>query len=141
MDKVLGQDYDGLRRDQFLRDNCDSVEKLGYMKRFTPDEITERKNILAERSIEINDISIEAKEKAKEFKELLKPILEEKKQLLKDIKEKAEWTQEDCFKFIDHADGMVGYYNGEGVLVESRLMRPDESQLTITKMLKTGTEY
>lgn len=32
MDKVLGQEYEGKARIDFLRDNCDAVEDLGYTK-------------------------------------------------------------------------------------------------------------
>ena len=109
------------------------------MRRFTPEEIQEKKNLLAEKSIVINDISTEAKETSKGFKEQLKPLIEEKSAVLKDLKTKSEFVNEECFKFIDHTEGMVGFYNGEGVLVESRQIRPEESQLTIFRELKNGT--
>lgn len=62
MDKFLGQDIPEKDRWQFLQDNADSVEKIGYTHRFTPEELAQKRESLAETSIKINDIEIEKKE-------------------------------------------------------------------------------
>lgn len=59
MDKFLGQDIPEQERWQFLQDNADAVEKIGYTHRFTPEELAQKKETLAEVSITINDIEIE----------------------------------------------------------------------------------
>ena len=133
----MGQEYSATQRVLFLKDNCEKIDEIGYMKQFSPEEIAEKKDKLAEVSIEINDIEEEKKEVLKGFKESLTPLTEHKTTLLGHIKKKAEFVTEECFKFVDHTDRMVGYYNSEGVLVEARPMRPDESQLTMK--LLTGT--
>lgn len=69
MDKFLGQDIPEQERWQFLQDNADAVEKIGYTHRFTPEELAQKKETLAEVSITINDIEIEKKEAMDEFKE------------------------------------------------------------------------
>lgn len=138
MDQKLGQEYEGEARVQFLRDNCDAVEEIGYNKKFTPEEITDMKDHLSEVAIEINDIEIEKKEAVKAFQEKLSPLKTRKVALLKNIKLKSEWMKENCFKFISHEERVVSYYDNEGNLVEFRSMRPDEAQLTIMHM-KTGT--
>ena len=137
MDKTLGQELDLARRIQMLRDNCEKTEELGYMKPFTPDEISTMKDQLSEVAISINDIENEKKEANKAFKLELDPLCDTKKALLKNIKEKAEFVKEDCFKIIDFDLREVGYYNNLGILVQERKMRPDEGQRTIN--LKTGT--
>ena len=138
MNRTLGQDYtDGPKRIQFLKDNCDKVEEMGYMKQFTPDEIQQQKDELSEVAITINDIESERKEAMNEFKSKIKPLETQKATLLKNIKTKAEFVREECFKFVDFDDRMVGFYNSDGVLVEMRPMRPDEGQRTIN--LKSGT--
>lgn len=137
MQRELGEEYQGLKKIQFLKDNCDRVEEVGYMKQFTSDEIVEFKDNLSETAITINDIEEEKKEAMKVYKDQLKPLTVQKKTLLKNIKTKAEWVKEECYQFIDHEARLVGYYNSEGVLVESRQMRPDESQLTFK--IKSGT--
>lgn len=57
MQRELGKDIqDPKRRIEFLKDNCDSVEQKGYMKRFSPDQLLKMKEQLSETAIEINDI-------------------------------------------------------------------------------------
>ena len=43
MDKFLGQDIPEQERWQFLQDNADAVEKIGYTHRFTPEELAQKK--------------------------------------------------------------------------------------------------
>lgn len=140
LNEVLGQEYDSLtERMDFLRSNCDTVEDLSYMKRFTPEQITTMKNTLATTSIEINDIEVEKKEAMKAYKESLKPLIGDKKELLKNIKQKAELVNEICYKFVDQELRLTGYYNSEGNLVSARPISPDEMQTTIFQIQKTGT--
>jgi len=55
MEKALGKEYPLEERIQFLKDNCDKIETKSYMKRFTQDEILQKKEELSETSIQIND--------------------------------------------------------------------------------------
>jgi small-conductance mechanosensitive channel len=140
LDISLGQEYvDSKERVQFLKDNCDAVEDLGYMKRFSPEAITSMKNQLASTSIEINDIEVEKKEAITAYKEQLKPLMDGKKSLLKNIKQKAEFVTEICYKFVDQEAMLTGYYNADGDLVSSRPLAPEEMQKTIFQIQKTGT--
>ena len=86
MDKFLGQDIPEQERWQFLQDNADAVEKIGYTHRFTPEELAQKKETLAEVSIIINDVEMEKKEAMESFKERLKPLNDEKQELLDHIK-------------------------------------------------------
>jgi len=138
MDQKLGQEYEGEARLRFLKDNCEAVEEIGFNRKFTPEEIVDKKDNLAIVAIEINDVEIEKKEVMKDFKERIDPLQSRKVALLKDIKLKSEWTKEECFKFIDQEKRIVTYYDCEGILVEFRNIRPEEAQLTIHH-LKTGT--
>ena len=137
MDKVLGQDYKGAKRVQFLRDNCEKVEEKRYMKPFSTDEVSTMKDELSETAISIDDIETKKKEQNALLKEEMSPLKTAKTRLLKLIKNKAELVTEDCFKFVDFDNRQVAYYNAEGLQVEERAMRPDEGQRTIN--MKTGT--
>lgn len=139
--KTLGKEYaDDDLRVSYLKDNCDSVVNKGYMRRFTPEEIQAMKEQLAETSIMINDIEVEKREVSKEFKSRVDPLVNERKNILKGIKEKAEYVQETCYKFVDHDERMVGFYNCDGELIESRPAVADELQGTIFQLnRKTGT--
>ena len=141
MDKQLGSEYpEGQHREAFLKDNCDQVENKGYMKPFTPEQLAEMKENLAETSIEINDVEIEKKEVLEGYKTQIKPLVESKTRLLRNIKHKAEFVDEICYKFIEGTTKEVGYYNSEGFLIESRPAFGNELQGTIFQIQRTGTD-
>lgn len=141
MDKFLGQDIPEEERWQFLKDNADSVEEIGYTHRFTPDELAQKKESLAEASIRINDIEVEKKEAMGVFKQELKPLNEAKQKLLENIKKGSEYVEdEECVKILYHDEKMTGYYNKLGELVYSRPIMPQEMQKTVFSInRKTGT--
>lgn len=130
---------DESKRISFLSDNCDKIEEKGYMKRFTPEQLSQMKNELSETAIKINDTEIEKKEIVSEFKERLKPLSIEKQRLLSCLKNKAEYVSEKCYKFIDLENREVGYYNQNGDLIEARPAYADELQTNIFQMQRTGT--
>lgn len=139
MEKQLFADYSAKQRAEMLRDNADTIEEKGYMKSFSEDEIRERKDDLAQSVIGIAQIQQEKKDANDEFKSRLKPLEVDKNRLLEEIKNKAEFVNEECYKMVAHDEGMVGYYNSKGELIESRPIRADEKQSTIFQMIKTGT--
>jgi hypothetical protein len=140
--KKLGQEFSpGMARKSFLNDNADSVEKKGYMKKFTDEEIVDFKDNLSKTDIQINDIEEEKKEVVNVFKLKLKPLQTQRQKLLKDLKHKAEFVTEECYKFIDNETRMVEYYNVEGELIETRPANADELQRNIFQDIrKNGTE-
>lgn len=142
MDKFLGQEISEERRWDFLVDNADAVEQIGYMHRFSPEELAQKKESLAEVSIQINDIEDEKKEAMNDFKERLKPLNDEKLELLENIKKGSEYIEnEECVKILYHEEKMAGYYNKLGELVYSRPIMPQEMQKTIFSISKkTGTD-
>lgn len=142
MEKFLGQELPEESRWQFLRDNADAVEQIGYTHRFTPDELSQKKESLAEISIQINDIEVEKKEVMEDFKERLKEPSKTKSKLLENIKKGAEYIEnEECVKILYHEEKMAGYYNKIGELVYSRPIMPQEMQKTVFSInRKTGTE-
>lgn len=139
MEKFLGQDLPESQRWGFLMDNADAIEKIGYMHRFTPEEMAQKKELLSEACIKINDIEAEKKDAMDEFKERLKPYNEEKNQLLHEIKNGSEYISDaECAKILFHEEKMAGFYNKLGELVYSRPIMPQEMQKTIFN-LNTGT--
>ena len=142
MEQHLAQDINEKDRWQFLCDNADAVEKIGYTPRFTPEELAHKKESLAEISIQINDIETEKKEVMDDFKERLKPLNEEKSELLDHIKKGSEFRKdEECAKILYHEERMAGFYNRLGELVYSRPIMPQEMQKTLFHInAKTGTE-
>jgi hypothetical protein len=141
MQRELGKDIAvGKNRVDFLESNCDKVEEMGYMKRFTPEQLVQMKENLSETCIKINDVEDEKREVIKGFKEQLDPLSDERKRLLKGLKNKAEYITEECYKFVDLETREVGYYNQDGDLIHSRPAFPEELQGTLFQLnRKTGT--
>ncbi len=141
MDRELGKDVEvGKKRVAFLMANCDTVEEKGYMKQYTPEELTRLKETLSDTSIIINDIEEEKKDVLAGFKERLDPLVKERKTIIEGLKKKAEYVTEKCYKFIDKETREVGFYNENGDLIESRPAYSDEMQGTLFQInRKTGT--
>lgn len=142
MDKSLGKHLRSLaEREAFLKDNCDACEQKGYMKPYTPEQLQGHKEKLANVSIEIAEIETEKKIMDQAYKGRLKPLLESRTQMVSNIKSKAEYVNEICYRFTDQETKETGYYNREGDLVEVRPATADELQTTIFSVVrKTGTD-
>lgn len=137
MDKFLLMDKPVEQRKQILSDSCDAIEEIGYMKHFTPEQLLQKKDQLADVSIVIDKVENEKKDAMNAFKEKLKPLNEDKKTLLVDINNKARHVTERCYKMIDYDSRMVGYYTEEGELVHARPIQPQEMQKTIPGEART----
>lgn len=132
MDKHLGKDIENLvTREAFLKDNCDKVEEKGYMKPYTPEELQGHKEKLANVSIEIAEIEAEMKQVQAEYKGRLKPLKEARANMVSNIKAKAEYVTEPCYRFTDREEKQTGYYNANGDLVELRPATAEELQPTL----------
>lgn len=141
MDKTLGKEIPITGRRDFLRDNCDAVVAMGYMRRLSHEELLEKKDELSDTDIKINDIEIEKKAATARFKIELDPLKGQRKEILKVLKEKGEYVKEEtCYKFIFEDEKMVAFYNGEGDLIDYRPMSGEEAQASLFRAnRKTGT--
>jgi hypothetical protein len=141
MERELGQDIKNpIQREAFLKDNCDACEQKGYTKPYTPEELQGHKEKLANVSIEIAEIEAEKKQVEADFKGRLKPLKESRAIMVSNIKSKAEYVNEVCYRFTDQETKETGYYNKDGILVECRPATADELQPNIFSMVrKTGT--
>jgi len=122
-----------------LESNCDAVEDVGYTRRFTPEELNERKEQLADASITISEIEAEKKSVDASFKLRLKPLESQKAELIEQLKTQTEFVNERCYKFIYHDEKLAGFYNSDGELVYTRALQAQEMQKTIFGQLRTGT--
>lgn len=126
-------------RRQVLRDSCDQIQERRYTRKFDQNERNQKREMLADVSIQISEIQNDFREVRVEFKSRLKPLEDEKNNLLEEIKAGGEFVKGECYKFIDRDEGKVGYYSPEGYLLEERNMRPDEKQRSIFQMNREGT--
>jgi len=140
MEKYLGKEHaNKVQRESFLKDNCEKAEEKGYMKPFTPEQLQGYKEELTELSIKIEEVEGEKKDSAKYFKEQLDPMTKYRSEMVRNIRQKAEYVREVCYKFIDKAERQAGYYNSDGDLIELRPATADELQPTLFDLRKTGT--
>lgn len=137
MEKTLGQDIKDLdQRKAFLIDNADEVVEKTYTKNFDAEQLADKKTRLAEVSIKINDFENEIKDFKAEIGLQMKPLKEERSSLLDDIKAKGKVVTGKAYKFTDREEGMTGFYNEEGVLIESRPATRDEMAENIFSMTR-----
>jgi hypothetical protein len=139
MKQQLFGDVHESERSQLLRDNCDRLEAVTYMKPFGSNDLDQFKDELSSIAIEISKIEEDKKAAAESYNAELKPLKAEYKRLLTDIRLKSTEVKEDCFVMVDHENKMVGYYNAKGHLVQSRPARAQELQSTIFSVNRTGT--
>lgn len=140
MEKVLGQEFQGKNRIDFLRDNCDKVEPLGYTKQIPSEQLDKMKDGLAENSIKLKDLKDEKKEVMKDFNDQIKELEAENEKLTDHLKAKSVFVEEECFKFVDEDSRQVGYYNSDGLLVFQRPARPEELNSNVFRIARTGTD-
>jgi len=142
MNRHLGKDYQNkAQRETFLKDNCEKAENRGYMKPFTPEQLQEHKENLAELSIKIEEAENEKAAAINRFKHMLKPLITQRREMVSNIRQKAEYVNEVCYKFVDREEKQTGYYNADGDLIEQRPATADELQPTLfIGLQKTGTD-
>lgn len=112
------------------------------MKPYSPEELQGHKENLVNTMIQISEIEAELNQVKTQFKERLKPLQEKRSQMVANIKAKAEYVTEDCYRFTEHESRMTEYYNADGDLVEMRPATADELAPTLFSMnrkLKDGT--
>ena len=143
MEKFIGQDIDDLKeRELFIKDNADEVENKGYSKPLAGSEIDRLKEQLTDACIKKQDLEEEKKTVVKGYQDEING----QKVIIKDcsekLKSKSKYVMEPCYKLVDEAEKMVGYYNKEGMLVYERPARLEELQPKLFKMNagKTGTD-
>jgi hypothetical protein len=140
IEKELGKEYSLEEREQFLNNTCDGTEEVSYSRVFTPEELAEQREQLTEASIKLADIDEKKKESMDFFKQQAKPYAEQRQKAIEALRTKAEIVIEVCYKYFDEETKMVGFYNKQGNLVNSRPAFPNEMQKTVFQVMrKDGT--
>lgn len=140
LDQMLGTDVPLDKRPQFLRDNCDKVEMKKYNKQFSSQELSDKRLQLETVSINISDLKQQKKDYDDAYKIEMKPMEEIHKKTVQELKDRTVQVEENCYAFIDEESKMIGFYNGEGLLIYSRPLTVDELQKTVhMEVRRTGT--
>ncbi len=140
MDKRIFPDLSGRELIENLEANADDAEDRTYYVPLSEEEIIELKDKFANLSIRLAKIEERKKMAMDEFKLEMAPLIEEKGIILNEIKMGAREEEGIVFKFVDYDQAMVGFYNQQGILVDSRpAMQDERRQLTISSARRTGT--
>ena len=138
MQQEMYADKDREDKIVMLGDTCDKVENFNYEKAFTNQDVVLFQERLSVIMIEISKIENELAKVKKVFTEQMKPLKIEVKELLNNINFRSQTVEEEVYIFIDHENNEVGYYNGDGLLVHTRMLKIDERQRSITPLVAEG---
>lgn len=102
MEKYLGLEYEDLaEREQYIKDNADSIENMGYSKPILSDQIEKLKETLEDASIK----KLEQEELKKAAVQMYNEEIKGYKLTIKDaadkLKSKSTYVKEPCYKLID----------------------------------------
>jgi hypothetical protein len=123
-------------RTMLLQENASKVEVTTYQKVLSPDELAARREDLADNCIKLNQFEDELKEVKDTFKLRMDPLKTFNKTLLTEIKTKQTSIDGTLYHLANLEEGMMETYDGEGYLISTRRLRPDEKQGTIFSFAK-----
>lgn len=131
MEKLILQDVSPLERKKYLRDSAHKTEKFTYPRPLDESEVTRLKDEFTQNAISLAKEEEKKAEFMVDWKAEVKPLKETMKGQMTRIRARIEEKTEEVFLLAEHGDGMMGYYNSEGLLVYSRPLMPDERQFSI----------
>lgn len=123
-----------------MQENAAKVEQTTYQKALTADELSARREDLADNCIKLNKFEDELKEVKDDFKLKMDPLKNSNKTLLTEIKTKQTTIDGTLFHMANHEDGMMETYDNEGLLIASRRLRPEEKQTNIFALPKASNQ-
>lgn len=114
------------------KDLADKIENFSYMRKFSPEEISEMKDTLTSKVIEVKRLESELKAYNDSIKQQMKPEKESINTLAVNLKNKAKLVTESCYVEFDRESGIAYIYNTDGEQVGHRAMTIEErDQFTI----------
>ena len=141
MQEVMCQDTPIEERRELLKNSCDQIVQKSYTRKFSSSELTERRTEYCDVAEKVNSLKQELSEVTADIKGKIKPLVERMGGILDDIKKRGEYITGECYKFIDPEEKKVGFYDGEGYLIEERDMTKEERQRTLFQAIRlNGTE-
>lgn len=144
MEAQLGRGMPPQQRLILLQSIADSQEVVAYKRPFSPDELEE----FAEESTTLVKSFFDLQEEKKAESSRMNLLIKEAKRALKENNTKRNAKEEDrkdnLYKVVSHKEGMVGFYNEEGMLVKVRKMLQSERQVeafsaNLSILANTGT--
>ncbi len=120
-----------------LQESAHKVEQTTYQKNLSVDDLSARREDLADNCIKLNQLEDELADIKAGFKDKTDPLKIKNKTLLTEIKTKQSTVDGTLYHVSNMEDGMMETYDNEGFLIGSRRLRPEEKQGTIFSLGKT----
>lgn len=141
MEQSLFQGVSPQERKEYLVHNCYKVvENHNYTRKLTEQELTDAKDTLVDISITMDAEDEKIKSIKKEFADRKKENMEIKKDVLSQIRFEAVSQTGTVYLIDDQDSGMMGIYNEEGLLVDTRPLQRNERQTSILTVLNRKAE-
>jgi len=115
----------------FLRDNATEVKRGFYFRKFSEDEVNERKDILVDTCIQIAAKESEFSDVKKKYADDLKVQKSARSELTRIIKQKGEDAEGEIYDFADTESGFMISFDIEGNEISRRRLRPEEKQANL----------
>lgn len=125
-------------RQLVLENESIGEEEQGYMRPLSDTELAEMKTEFSSAAIDKAVIEEEFKQLKDQYKAKLKPYSEMLVQTMSAIKNRAIWTTGKVFKLPDYDNKMIHIVNADGVVINSRMMKPEERQFRIQHNQKSA---
>lgn len=123
-----------------MQENASKIEQTSYQKSLSADELAARREDLADDCIKLNQLEDELKIIKDDYKDKMDPLKSANKTRLSEIKTKQTTVDGTLYHLANHEEGMMETYDGEGYLISSRRLRPEEKQGTIFSLGKTANQ-
>lgn len=128
-------------RAEILRNSCYKVlENEFYTRKLEEEEVAEAKTELFEKDVEIESIEEELKELKASYSKKMKDLYARRSELIKTIQFESVSQRGTVFLMDDQQSGIMGTYDVNGFLINSRPMKPDERQGSLLTIMRTGTD-
>lgn len=138
MDIYRLKDLTQEERQSVLDNESIGEEEQGYLRPLSEQELAEIKTEFSSAAIDKAVIEEEFKLVKEQYKMRLKPYNEQLISTMSAIKNRAIWTTGKVYKLPDYDNKMIHIVNADGVVINSRMMKPEERQFRIQHNQKSA---
>jgi hypothetical protein len=138
MDIYKLKDLSTEERRSVLEGESIGEEEQSYMRPLSDQELADMKTEFSSAAIDKAVVEEEFKQVKDQYKSKLKPYNESIVRAMAAIKNRAIWTSGVVFKLPDYDNKMIHIVNADGVVINSRMMKPEERQFRIQHNQKSA---
>lgn len=119
---------------RLLQENAAKIEETSYQRPLSTDELNDRRELLADNCIKLNQKEDELKEIKDSFKPEMDGLKSTNKRLLTEIKTKQQTVDGNLYHLPDYDNAVMVTYDADGNFISSRRLRPEEKQGNVFAM-------